>query len=97
MTLCFFTPGHGNHIPFLVECWAANLAPMFSVLLWDRGSMLLALLDGAEECLGEASMRNTRQGHVLAFSLTLFPPAELEKQLVALIPYGDQRLKPRHT
>ena len=22
---------------------------------------------------------------------------ELEKQLVALIPYGDQRLKPRHT
>nr|KAF6417472.1 transmembrane protein 106A [Molossus molossus] len=24
-------------------------------------------------------------------------PRELEKQLVALIPYGDQRLKPRHT
>ncbi|XP_017650448.1 transmembrane protein 106A [Nannospalax galili] len=24
-------------------------------------------------------------------------PQELEKQLVALIPYGDQRLKPRHT
>ncbi|KAM8817761.1 transmembrane protein 106A isoform 1-T1 [Rhynchonycteris naso] len=24
-------------------------------------------------------------------------PLELEKQLVALIPYGDQRLKPRHT
>uniref|UniRef100_A0A673UY86 Transmembrane protein 106A n=1 Tax=Suricata suricatta TaxID=37032 RepID=A0A673UY86_SURSU len=24
-------------------------------------------------------------------------PTELEKQLVALIPYGDQRLKPRHT
>ncbi|CAO2645468.1 Transmembrane protein 106A [Lemmus lemmus] len=24
-------------------------------------------------------------------------PHELEKQLVALIPYGDQRLKPRHT
>ncbi|XP_054449582.1 transmembrane protein 106A [Pteronotus mesoamericanus] len=24
-------------------------------------------------------------------------PPELEKQLVALIPYGDQRLKPRHT
>ncbi|XP_062965024.1 transmembrane protein 106A isoform X2 [Cynocephalus volans] len=24
-------------------------------------------------------------------------PREMEKQLVALIPYGDQRLKPRHT
>ncbi|XP_028930556.1 transmembrane protein 106A isoform X1 [Ornithorhynchus anatinus] len=24
-------------------------------------------------------------------------PRELEKQLVALVPYGDQRLKPRHT
>lgn len=26
-----------------------------------------------------------------------FLSTELEKQLVALIPYGDQRLKPRHT
>lgn len=33
----------------------------------------------------------------MALPLTLFLSTELEKQLVALIPYGDQRLKPRHT
>ena len=40
-------------------------------------------------------IRETCHKHFVA--LTLFLSTELEKQLVALIPYGDQRLKPRHT
>lgn len=35
---------------------------------------------------------------VLSVVSDLLPPlSEQEKQLVALIPYGDQRLKPRRT
>lgn len=85
-------------VPLLLrQYWAASLPPVFSVLLWDGGSVLLAQLDGVGGCLGEASTGNICHGHFLASSLTLFPSTELEKQLVALIPYGDQRLKPRHT
>lgn len=72
---------------------------VFSILPWDRGSVLLTLQDGVEGRLGEAGTGNVCRRHALAFSLALsfFPSAELEKQLVALIPYGDQRLKPRRT
>lgn len=41
-------------------------------------------------------VQETWHEHFVAL-LTLFLSTELEKQLVALIPYGDQRLKPRHT
>jgi hypothetical protein len=59
--------------------------------------MLLTLLYEVEGCIWEADTGNIWLGHFLALPLTLFLSTELEKQLVALIPYGDQRLKPRHT
>lgn len=53
------------------------------------------LLWGVEGCFWQTGTGNICHGHLLA-PLSLLS-TELEKQLVALIPYGDQRLKPRHT
>ncbi|XP_010222317.1 PREDICTED: transmembrane protein 106A [Tinamus guttatus] len=57
--------------------------------------------DPAVSCAGSRSCVNcpTCQGtgRIPRVSYLLLPLSEQEKQLVALIPYGDQRLKPRRT
>lgn len=58
--------------------------------------MLLAALGGGGVLLADWHRKHlswTPLGPPSHFVLS----TELEKQLVALIPYGDQRLKPRHT
>ncbi|KAK2489495.1 hypothetical protein MC885_018383, partial [Smutsia gigantea] len=54
------------------------------VTLWGAG------------CFWEADTGNIYHGYFLALSFTFLLSTELGKQLVALIPYGDQRLKPRN-
>lgn len=72
-------------------------SPALPVLLWGSRGMLLTLLCGVEGCFWEAGTGNIYHGYILALSFTFLLSTELERQLVALIPYGDQRLKPRHT